>query len=379
MAGNNDAFGQVEEALRSGGSRAGFEFLADKFLKEKNYPALFEARLMRKRHELGLPLIDTPNSVEMPEDKRQAFDAGCVAAAREVGGLFLTDGDILRAWPYYRAIGESAPVAEAIENIDHDDANDAILEIAFYERVHPRKGFELILEKHGTCRAITTFGQYPTSEGRLDSARLLVRTLHSELTANLKRAIEKREGQAPKTDNVSELVADRDWLFGEYDYYVDTSHVGSVLTYSLQLEDSDSLALAVDLTEYGRRLSSTFQYAGQPPFENLFPDHGVYLKAMLGQDVEAAVAHFRRKVVDSDPNEVGTAPAEVLVGMLARLKRYSEAADVYSEHLGDADPSQLSCPSAVQLCQLAGDFEKLKQLALQRKDLISFAAGLVQS
>ena len=137
MAGNNDAFEEVKEALRSGGSQAGFEFLADKFLKERNYPALFEARLMRKRHELDLPLIDTPNAVEMSEDKRQAFDTGCVAAAREVGGLFLADGDILRAWPYYRAIGESAPVAEAIENIDHDDVNDAILEIAFYERVHP--------------------------------------------------------------------------------------------------------------------------------------------------------------------------------------------------------------------------------------------------
>ena len=60
MAGNDDAFGQVEEALCSGGSPAGFEFLADKFLKEKNYPALFEARLMQKRHELDLPLIDTP-------------------------------------------------------------------------------------------------------------------------------------------------------------------------------------------------------------------------------------------------------------------------------------------------------------------------------
>ena len=65
--------------------------------------------------------------------------------------------------------------------------------------------------------------------------------------------------------------------------------------------------------------------------------------------------------------------------MLARLKRYSEAADVYSQYLGEADPSQLSCPSAVQLCQLAGDFEKLKQLAIERKDLLSFAAGLVQS
>ena len=379
MGDNNDGFEEVKEALRSGGFRAGFDFLSNKFLKEKNYPALFEARLMQTRHQLDLPLIDTPNSVEMPEEKRRAFDEGCVAAAREVGGLFLADGDILRAWPYYRAIGESAPVAKAIENIDNQDANDAILEIAFYERVHPRKGFELILEKHGTCRAITTFGQYPTSEGRLESAQLLLRTLHSELTANIKRAIEKREGQAPETEGVSELIAGRDWLFGEYDYYVDTSHVGSVLTYSLQLDDPGSLSLAVGLTEYGQRLSSTFQYAGQPPFENLFADHGIYLKALLGEDVDAAVTHFRGKVAASDPNEVGTVPAEVLVGLLARLKRYSEAADVYSQYLGEADPSQLSCPSAVQLCQLAGDFEKLKQLAVERKDLLSFAAGLVQS
>ena len=111
MGDNNDGFEEVKEALRSGGSRAGFDFLSNKFLKEKNYPALFEARLMQTRHQLDLPLIDTPNSVEMPEEKRRAFDEGCVAAAREVGGLFLADGDILRAWPYYRAIGESAPVA----------------------------------------------------------------------------------------------------------------------------------------------------------------------------------------------------------------------------------------------------------------------------
>lgn len=376
-----DIFEQVESALRSEGCQAGFELLARKFLKEKNYAALFEARLMQKRYELKLPLIDISNTIaiEIPEKKRRAFDAGCVAAAREVGGLFLADGDILRAWPYYRAIGESTPVAKAIENIDQKDVSDAILEIAFYEQVHPQKGFELILEKHGICHAITTFGQYPTSKGRLESARLLVRTLHTDLTVNLSAAIEKKEGHAPKTTRISELVADRDWLFGEYDYYVDTSHVGSVLTYSLQIEDRDSLILALDLTEYGRKLSSTFQYNGQPPFENLFVDHGIYLRALLGEEVEAGVEHFRRKVVNSDPVEVGTAPAEALVRMLTRLKRYSEAADFYSQYLGDADASQLSCPSAAQLCQLDGNFEKLKQLAIQREDPLTFAAGLAQS
>ena len=126
-----------------------------------------------------------------------------------------------------------------------------------------------------------------------------MRTLHTDLTVNLSAAIEKKEGHAPKTTRISELVADRDWLFGEYDYYVDTSHVGSVLTYSLQIEDRDSLILALDLTEYGRKLSSTFKYNGKHPFENLFVDHGIYLRALLGEEVEAGVEHFRRKVVNS--------------------------------------------------------------------------------
>ena len=104
----NDAFDLVEQTLRSGGSEAGFDFLVRRFREEKNYPLLFEARLMKKRHELGLPLIQTEPLADLPNDARRAYEEGNLEAAREVGSLFLADGKIPLAWPYFRAIGESA-------------------------------------------------------------------------------------------------------------------------------------------------------------------------------------------------------------------------------------------------------------------------------
>src|SRR5204862_633414 len=122
--------------------------------EQKNYRELFAARLMQVRHRLGHPLIET-EPVSGPE-----YEEALREAARETGGLFLADGDIVSAWPYFRAIGEPAAVAAAIENVNIGDAEDApqkldrIIEIAFQELVNPRKGFEMILQHHGICRAI---------------------------------------------------------------------------------------------------------------------------------------------------------------------------------------------------------------------------------
>src|SRR4029077_15756063 len=100
------------------------------------------------------------------------------------------------------------------------------------------------------CRAITSFGQYPAREGRDESLRLLVRTLHSELVENLKRVIVRNEDQAPDTQSVPELMAGRDWLFEGNSYYVDTSHLTSVLRFSLALSDRETMRLACALASY---------------------------------------------------------------------------------------------------------------------------------
>lgn len=373
-------FDLIEEAARSGGSEAAFDILIGAVLKEKNYPLLFEARLMKKRLQLGLPLIPVESLNDLPKKARREYEKSYIEAAREVGGLFLADDNVPRAWPYFRAIGEIAPVAEAIESIQQeDDGIEQMIEIAFQEGVAPRKGFELMLAHHGVCRAITGFGQYPGPEGREHCLRLLVRRLHQDLVESLKRVIEQKEGRRPDAVSVPALIEGRDWLFGEHSYYIDTSHLVAVIRYSVGLQDRETLLLAVELTEYGKCLAPMFQSPGQPPFDNVYHDYGIYLGALLGENVDQAAAHFRGKVASLDRDEVGTAPAQALVELLTRLERYSDAIEVSLEYLGEVDPGQLACQSLTQLCQLAGDPGELMKIARQKDDLLSFTAGVLQS
>ena len=265
----------------------------------------------------------------------------------------------------------------AIERTEEHENMAAIIEIAYQEQIHPRKGFELILKHYGICRAISSVFQYPTREGRQDCIGLLLRSLHRDLLSNLKRVIAQKEEVAPETGSISDLIAGRAWLFEDNCYYIDTSHVVSVMQYGLELDDRELLGLALELAEYGSQLGEMFQRCGNPPFET-FVDYSVYFRTVLGKDVEAGIGHFRRKVAECDPNEYGTVPAQVLVGLLSRLERYAEAIALSLEHLKDVDPNQQACPSVLQLCQWAGDFEQLRKIATDQGDVLSFTAGLLQ-
>ena len=374
---NDDLFEAMEKTLASSGSKAGFELLIQRFRQEKQYPLIFNARLMKKRHELGLGLIELDTKPELPKEKAALYHQAQIAAAREVGQLFLEDGAIEQAWPYFRAIGETDPVAAAIERMEPRDEMAAIIEIALYERVNPRKGFELLLQSYGTCRAITGIQQYPAEEGRTECVALLVRTLHGEVLDNLKRTIAEKEGKAPETPSVTALIQGRDWLFGKFSYYVDSSHLLSVVQMSLDLEDRETLKLALELAEYGTHLSSEFQYRGNPPFDG-YLDYAFYLRALLGREADRAVAHFRGKLPREGGEDGDFNPAQVLVGLLARIQRYPEAAEVSLQHLAGIDQAQLTCPSVVQLCQLGGDYRRLKEVSRKQGDLLSYLAGLLQ-
>ena len=372
-----DSFDEIEQKIKSVGLEEGFDYLIQRFCKEKKYPLIFQARLMKKRHELGLGLIQLDSSSDIPEESQSTYNQTQLEAAREVGTLFLTDGQIEQAWPYFRAIGDAKPVADAIEAMKPKEDMAAIIEIALYERVNPRRGFELLLESYGTCRAITGIQQYPVQEGRTDCIQLLVRTLHGELLDNLKQAITKKEGEQPKTNNVTELIENRDWLFGKYSYYVDSSHLLSIVQLSLDLTDEKTLELALQLAEYGAHLSSEFQYKGTPPLDN-YLDFAFYLRSLLGQEVDKAIEHFQQKIPKGDPSEVDSNPAQVLVKLLARIQRYPEAIDISLEYLNKVDPEHLTCPTVYQLCQLGHDYDRLKEFSRNNGDVLNFVAGVLQ-
>ena len=151
-----------------------------------------------------------------------------------------------------------------------------------------------------------------------------------------------------------------------------------MLAFSAELKDKETLRLAVEIADYASRLAPLFQYADDPPFERAYEDRGIYLKALLGEDVDRAVRHFETKAARSDPDRDGRRPAEVLVQLLVQLERYDDALNAFRRYLIDAAPDDLSCPSLLQLCQMAGDFEQLKDVAKQQKDPLSYMAGVIQ-
>jgi len=57
------------------------------------------------------------------------------------------------------------------------------------------------------------------------------------------------------------LIAGREWLFEGNSYYADTSHVSSVIRFSVDLTDAESLGLAGEIAEYGTHLARCFTSA----------------------------------------------------------------------------------------------------------------------
>ena len=367
---NPDLFDLLEQTSSSEGPGAGLDLLIRKLREEKRYQQIFEIRLLQKRHALGLPLIFSGSIADLPPEHRDIYQAAVTEAAREAGTSYLADGDIVRAWPYFRAIGDPEPVAAAIEHVHSSEEAERVLAIALVDGVSPRKGYELLLEHRGVCQGVDFVINCADRATRVMYLQILVRVFHSQLLAHLKDAVSVVEGETPATRSVRELIAGRDWLFEGGRLYIENSHLQSILQASLELEDAETMGLVLELAEYGQCLDPMFQNPAAPPFEDPFVDHAAYLRALLGENVEEAVAHFRKKVAASVPGS-----AQVLVGLLARMGRHAEALQISLEQLGgEADGD---CPSAVQLCQMAGDYRQLREVARKKGDFVGFAAGII--
>jgi hypothetical protein len=379
---STNTFDELPAAISRQGVEAVFDRVTAQLAGEKKFHELFDVLLMRSRHKLGLPAILSTPLDELDEPLRTQVEEQYLAACRDVGKRLLDEGRLREAWMYLRPVGDKALVAAALERIEPSDENlQDLIEIGLHEGVAPALGYELVLKNYGTCNAITTFEGAVLGRPLADqqaAAALLLAHLHAELVANVRADIGRQEGREPAGTTLAGLVENRDWLFGENNYHTDTTHLAATVRFARLLEDPRQLELAYDLTEYGRRLSRQFQFAGEEPFVEVYPAHRLFFGAQLGRHVDEALAHFRQRAQEVDAAEYGGGAAEVYVALLARLGRLDEAMRATIELIPPGTRTSGFAPNLLELARRAGNFEPLLAVCRERGDLVGFTAGLVE-
>lgn len=378
-----NSFDELKSVAAQGGVEAVLEHLINKLRNEQSIHEMLQVRLMQCRYRLGLPVAQPPVLDKLEEPLRTQVEDAYVNAYREAGQLLLEAGRVREAFMYLRPLGDTAELAEAINHIEPNDENlDEIVEIAIHEGLAPRRGFELVLRDYGICNAITMYesAMYDKPlEQQQQVVQLLVDSLHEELLASLSSEIARQEGSQPKGQSILDLVADREWLFTDDSYHIDTSHLHSVVRFARVADDPAVLAKAIDLCEYGKRLSPQFQYQTEEPFADVYGGQQRFFEALVGHSVEENLAYFREKAETLSPEEHGTGPIEVYVALLSRLGRHDEAMEA-AINLLPADARMLGfAPSLVELASRTGNYAGLMQVCEKRNDVLGFAAGLVES
>jgi hypothetical protein len=376
-------FDQLQSALAAGGAEAALARAAELLRKEKKHHELFEVLKMQLRRKLGLPLLASESADGLPDEKRTKLEDGLIEACREVGSALLAQGQIREGWMYLRPVGDRAEAARLLGAIEASDENyEDLIDVCLHEGVDIGRGYGLVLEHFGTCNAITqydsTIVRRPRSE-QVPAARRLLAQVHADLLASVKADIARQEGQQPTGQSLRELLAEREWLFQDNAYHLDTTHLAATVRIARALSEPGDLRLALDLTEYGRRLSQQFQYQGDEPFAETYPAHALYFQALLGENVPEALDYFKTKAEMLDPQYHGYGAIETYVDLLTRLGRHDEAlAAAVKFGVGSIQPLG-NAPPLVELARKAGDFGPVLAHCRQKEDLLGFTAALAQS
>jgi hypothetical protein len=376
-------FDQLQSALASGGPAAALQMAADLLRQQHQHHELFEVLKMQLRQRLGLPLLATEATEGLTEQDRAKLEEGLIGACREVGAALLQEGKIREGWMYLRPVGDKAEAARLLGQIAASEENyEDLIDVCLHEGIDIGRGYGLVLEHYGTCNAITQFDSSIARRPRADqapAARLLLHRIHADLVASVAADIARQSGKSPTERTLRELVAGREWLFQDNSYHLDTTHLASAVRIARALSDPHDLRLALDLTEYGRRLSPQFQYPGEEPFADMYPANALFFQALLGENVPAAVENFQTKAQMLDPQFHGYAAIETYIDLLARLGRPAEAlAAAVQFGVGSIQPLG-AAPPLVELARRAGQFDTLLAHCRQKNDLLGFAAALAQS
>lgn len=380
-------FDELQRISKESGVEKSLEFLEHHFRQDKDFFKLFEVMKMRCRHQLGLPLIYSQQPDDLTEPQQRELEDSLLSACREVGTLFFQSGMIQEGWMYLQPIGDKQLNEKLIRSIESSDDNiDALIEVAVSQGAAPGYGFGMLLQHYGTCDGITTFD---THAGRFDvgvqcqMASTLVRHIHDELLKNVKQSVEElkksgRESQLSSSSSLSEMIELFPELSAEGARHIDPTHLSSAMRIARLLDDPSDISLAKQLATYGSKLAEDFQYPSAAPFEDTYLDHGLFFSALLGEQVDEAIAHFQSKTETVDPDQFGPVADETLVDLLARVGRTDEALEVATQRLMGNEQAMGIAPSVFEIAKKPSQLQKLRDVYRSQDDLLGFAVAVLK-
>ncbi|WP_437224837.1 hypothetical protein SH661x_003804 [Planctomicrobium sp. SH661] len=377
-------FEQIEKIRNEQGAAAALEQLVATLREQKEWHNLFDARMLQKKHALGLPLSRPTSLQDVPEVHRKSIEETYLLAAREAGEGFLADGDILNAWMYFKVVREPEKVAQALNELPDEISDyqqlDRMVQIALHQGVNPAKGVRWMINGHGLCSTITALDQtLPelTQPQRVECAKIMVRELYNELRESVQRHVEQRIPMLPPNQSLEKLIAGRDWLFENGSYHADVSHLASIIRFARSIESpAEELEMALQLAQYGTKLDKSLQYAGDPPFGDVYPAHVHFFHVLLNRQRDAGLKYFRSQLEAEPDAQDKPIYAYVLVDLLVRCGQLEEAVKVAEVHLNNLG-EEVSV-SFDELCTDAGRLDVLKKVRREQGNLVGFTAAVVR-
>ena len=280
---------------------------------------------------------------------------------------------------YLRATGETTIMRDWFERaLPEDDRIEEMIEVALHEGVDVERGFGWLLGRYGTCNSITTLeglvGKFK-SQDQQACVSTLVRHLHEELSRNVRAHIERNDQVARGDASLAELVASYPWLMENDAYHIDMSHLASTVRLARLLVEPSAVRLAADLAAYGSHLGSSLQFAGDPPFGDLYASHALFFEATLGENVDEAIRFFHEQAANTSTDEHGTAALETYLILLARCGRFDEAMAAFGELVPDSVVLSPYAPSLLSLAEESGNWQLYGAITSRRDDVIGYVAG----
>lgn len=390
---SNSFYTQLQQVATENGPFAASKLLVEELRRQGRYQELFEALKMHHRLELGLPAvhIDAEGTGDqsglLESSTQELLDKKLIESCEEVGSALLRKGALQEGWMYMRAVGDRKAAAEALATIEPTHENlDMLLALLVQEGVDVKRGAELSLKMRGTCNTITMMDSVVAMRGRFDQQQAvgaLVEHVHRELLNSLLSDLARREDWSANhpersIKSIAKLLESRPDLLKDGSYHLDTTHLASTVRFARVLDNPDQIRLALDMAHYGKKLHAQYQFASDEPFADLYPMSIAWFKAILGEQVDAALLVFLQKAEGLDPNQHGTVAIETYVDLLTRTERSDEAMRFLIKKMPRGMRPFGIAPSLIELATFSGNYQLMMDHASERRDDIGFAAALLQ-